>query len=84
MAPAADKKLSAPRLPVPPLRQTLDAYLESLEPFLEDLSIQSGRPKKELVAERKTWAADFENGVGKLCQNRLLGERNFFQGVLRI
>jgi len=64
---------SAPRLPVPQLRQTLDAYLESLQPFFEDLSVTSGRSKQDIAAERKAWADDFENGLGKLCQNRLIG-----------
>jgi hypothetical protein len=71
-------KVSSPRLPVPSIRQTIDAYLESLEPFLEDLSKKSGRSKEDLASERKLWADDFEKGVGKLCQDRLLG-RNFIR-----
>lgn len=64
----------APRLPIPPLRQSLDAYLESLEPFIDEVAKKSTRSKTVLLAERRIWAKDFERGVGKLCQDRLIGE----------
>jgi Choline/Carnitine o-acyltransferase len=73
---ATTRKEHRVRLPVPLLRQTIDAYLESLEPFLEDLSKKSGRSKEDLASERKLWADDFEKGVGKLCQDRLLGQNS--------
>jgi hypothetical protein len=60
---------SAPRLPVPPLRQTLDGYLESLLPFIEDLPGN----KDVLLEERRKWTDDFKSGIGRLCQDRLIG-----------
>ncbi|KAH9935245.1 acyltransferase ChoActase/COT/CPT [Amylocystis lapponica] len=61
-----------PRLPVPDLHQTLQKYTKSLEPFLlEDEaaggpSFQTSRDIHAKVVE------DFERGVGKICQERLL------------
>lgn len=65
--------LSLPRLPVPPLRETLDRYLKSLEPFLLEDEAKGGAPYEEAMSQRKKWAEEFEHGVGKACQERLLG-----------
>ncbi|KAF9560486.1 carnitine acetyltransferase [Agrocybe pediades] len=60
------------RLPVPPLRQTLDRYLTSLEPFLHEDEAKGGMPFKRAYALREKWATDFENGIGKTLQERLV------------
>ena len=58
-----------PRLPVPDLRNTLDRYLQSLEPYmLEDPNTY--KASREL---RVKWANEFASGIGKVCQDRLLG-----------
>ncbi|OCH94373.1 acyltransferase ChoActase/COT/CPT [Obba rivulosa] len=61
-----------PRLPVPDLHKTLQKYLKSLEPFLLEDEARGGPPFKESYALREKWANDFEHGLGKLCQERLL------------
>lgn len=64
---------SLPRLPVPPLRATLDRYLKSLEPILaQDEEKGKGKASEELK-KRQQWAHDFENGLGKVLQERLIG-----------
>jgi Choline/Carnitine o-acyltransferase len=62
-----------PRLPVPDLRKTLNGYLKSLEPFLLEDEARGGQPFHLSYAARARWAEKFETGVGRLCQERLLG-----------
>ncbi|KAJ7285108.1 acyltransferase ChoActase/COT/CPT [Mycena rebaudengoi] len=66
------KPLSLPRLPVPDLRKTLDRYLRSLEPFLLEDEAHGGLPFVSAYALRAKWADQFAQGVGILCQARLL------------
>ncbi|KAF9496716.1 acyltransferase ChoActase/COT/CPT [Pleurotus eryngii] len=61
-----------PRLPVPPLRKTLDRYLKSIEPFLLEDEAKGGQPFYEALALRTKWADEFERGIGTVCQERLL------------
>lgn len=67
------KSLSLSRLPVPDLRKTLDRYLKSLEPFLLEDEAHGGLPFQTAYSLRAKWADEFAAGVGKLCQDRLLG-----------
>ncbi|KAK2463432.1 hypothetical protein APHAL10511_004518 [Amanita phalloides] len=60
-----------PRLPVPVLRHTLDRYLASLEPLLLHDDATGGTPYASAYALRANWADQFENGIGKLLQDRL-------------
>ncbi|KAF9525641.1 acyltransferase ChoActase/COT/CPT [Crepidotus variabilis] len=59
------------RLPVPPLRQTLDRYLASLEPFLREDEKTGGQSFTKAFALREKWANEFESGIGKVLQERL-------------
>ncbi|KAF4597238.1 hypothetical protein EYR40_007690 [Pleurotus pulmonarius] len=61
-----------PRLPVPPLRKTLDRYLKSIEPFLLEDEAKGGQPFYDALALRTKWADEFERGIGTVCQERLL------------
>lgn len=62
-----------PRLPVPELRKTLDKYLESLEPFLLEEEKRGGMSYQSGYTLRKKWADEFERGIGKVLQDRLIG-----------
>ena len=62
-----------PRLPVPKLDQTLRRYLTSLEPFLLEDEARGGTSFNEALTLRQEWARDFENGLGKVLQERLHG-----------
>ena len=64
---------SLPRLPVPPLRATLDRYLKSLEPILSQDEVKGHAKAKEELKKRQQWATEFENGLGKVLQQRLIG-----------
>ncbi|KAH8117830.1 carnitine acetyltransferase [Phellopilus nigrolimitatus] len=72
-APAsAAKPLRLPRLPVPLLRGTLDRYLKSLEPFLLEDEACGGPPFRDALQARVAWAEEYERGLGKTCQERLI------------
>ncbi|KIJ57311.1 hypothetical protein M422DRAFT_63059 [Sphaerobolus stellatus SS14] len=60
------------RLPVPQLRQTLDKYLKSIIPFLEEDESNGGPKAEHELAKRALWARDFETGIGRVLQNRLI------------
>jgi len=62
------------RLPVPNLRQTLDRYLASLEPFLREDESRGGMSYSSAFTLRQKWANEFESGIGKTLQERLLGQ----------
>jgi hypothetical protein len=64
---------SLPRLPVPELRHTLDRYLASLEPLLLHDEANGGDPYEAAYALRTRWADEFENGIGRVLQDRLRG-----------
>ncbi|EGN98888.1 hypothetical protein SERLA73DRAFT_54801 [Serpula lacrymans var. lacrymans S7.3] len=61
-----------PRLPVPDLRKTLDRYLKSLQPLLKEDEARGGLPFELSYKKRLEWAAEFEEGIGRTCQRRLL------------
>lgn len=56
----------APRLPIPGLESSLEKYLKSLEPFIED--------DNHTRLHLRTLADDFREGLGKKLQARLKGE----------
>jgi hypothetical protein len=62
-----------PRLPVPPLRQTLDQYLQSIKPFLLEDEARGGPSFASSFGLRVKWAQAYEKELGKTCQERLLG-----------
>jgi len=57
---------------VPDLEQTLNGYLDSLEPIIEDAS-ELRQCKKSLREKRMQWAEEFKHGIGRVCQERLKG-----------
>lgn len=64
-------KATLPRLPVPDLHQTIQKYLTSVEPFLREDADRGGAPFEQAMETRRRWAENFENGIGKICQERL-------------
>ncbi|KAG2018014.1 carnitine acetyl transferase [Coprinopsis cinerea AmutBmut pab1-1] len=72
MAPSKPKPPVLPRLPVPELRKTLDKYLASLEPFLLEDEKRGGMSYQSGYTLRKKWADEFEQGIGKVLQDRLI------------
>lgn len=77
-------KATLARLPVPDLRQTLQRYLKSLEPFLLEEEVRQGRSFASGLAFRARWAEDFDTGLGKVCQSRLHGLSIFFFGFAAV
>lgn len=65
------------RLPVPDLKQTLQRYVTSLQPFLLEAETRTGAAYANALAERQKWADDFENGLGQTLQARLQGTSRF-------
>ena len=70
---ASVKPLRLARLPVPNLRSTLDKYLKSIEPFAYEDAIRGGPSVDEAMSLRTSWAKEFEEGLGRTLQERLLG-----------
>ncbi|CAA7266960.1 unnamed protein product [Cyclocybe aegerita] len=66
------RKKTRGRLPIPPLRHTLDRYLASLEPFLLEDETHGGMTFSSAYALRKKWANEFESGIGHVLQERLV------------
>ena len=66
-----------PRLPVPPLRSTLDKYLQSLKPLLLEDHLRGASSFASTYQRRVQWAKEFEMGIGATLQARLLGTRYF-------
>lgn len=66
-----------PRLPLPPLEQTVARYLKSLEPIFaqkEELGqLPSGATAASELAKRKAWAEEFlaDNSIAHTLQQRL-------------
>ncbi|KAJ2925938.1 hypothetical protein H1R20_g11160, partial [Candolleomyces eurysporus] len=69
---AKPKPPHMPRLPVPPLRNTLDKYLASLEPLLLESEERGGMSYQSGLSLRKKWVDEFEVGIGKVLQDRLV------------
>ncbi|KAF8525799.1 acyltransferase ChoActase/COT/CPT [Hysterangium stoloniferum] len=65
------RSLPSRRLPVPPLRRTLDKYLKSIAPLLQEDAANGGPPYQEEMSKRLQWANEFENGIGCVLQERL-------------
>lgn len=64
---------SSRRLPVLSLEHTLSKYLNSLHPFLLE-DERKGGPSSAAEAEKRVqWAKEFENGIGSILQERLVG-----------
>jgi hypothetical protein len=68
-----------PKLPVPKLRSTLNRYLKSLEPIIAEAS---GSNATVEMQRRVKMAEEFENGIGRLAQARLIGEQTSTSIVL--
>jgi carnitine O-acetyltransferase len=65
-----------PRLPVPTLDKSLERYIKSLRPLLLEKARQEGKGEEtveEGIRQRESWAKDFEDGLGRLLQERLKG-----------
>ena len=65
---------SLSRLPVPDLHQTLQKYLQSIDPLLLEDEAGGGPKFAEARRMRETWAEDFERGIGRVCHERLQGQ----------
>jgi len=61
------------RLPIPPLRSTLDKYLQSIKPLLLQDNLQGVSAYDPAYQRRVEWAKEFETGVGATLQARLIG-----------
>lgn len=65
-----------PRLPIPKLEDTVQRYLESLEPLLPLYASRAGRTVEEVRRMRYKYAEEFlaPGGLGRRLQQRLIGE----------
>ena len=62
-----------PRLPIPPLRSTLDKYLQSIKPLLQEDDLRGASALDLAYQRRVQWAKEFETGIGATLQARLVG-----------
>lgn len=56
------------------MHTTLQKYLKSLEPLLLEDEARGGPDFKTAYDARLKLVEDFERGIGRVCQERLLGE----------
>ncbi len=70
------ERATFPRLPLPKLEETLDGYLKSLQPWLEEEERLNGKDKVEAMALLRRWADDFASGIGQTLQTKLEGEQD--------
>lgn len=75
----SDNQKSLPRLPVPPLSESLQKYIISLKPLLYEEARLSSKSDPEAfvnaeIEKRKALARDFDDakGLGRILQERLL------------
>ena len=71
-----------PRLPIPPLRSTLDKYLQSIKPLLLEDDLRGVSVFDTTYQRRVQWAKEFETGIGVTLQARLLGTYCFFSPLV--
>lgn len=69
----ASSSSSSRRLPVLSLEHTLSKYLNSLHPFLLEDERKGGPSSAAESEKRVQWAKEFENGIGSILQQRLVG-----------
>ena len=71
VVPTFSKEDLLPSLPLPPLKSTLNRYLDSIRPFVNDIEY--------LTTEKKL--SDFENGIGGkldfILRDRARKEKNW-------
>jgi hypothetical protein len=63
-----------PRLPLPSLAETMENYLKSLNPWIEEETSAQGTSKDAAIAQRRKWADDFAAGVGGKLHAKLQGK----------
>lgn len=83
MSTAARACPKAPRLPIPDLHKTLQKYLRSIVPVLQDKEARGGTPFSVAYEQRVRWANEFEHDLGVVCQQRLHGTP-FFKRKYRL
>ena len=72
------RPLTLPRLPVPNLHDTLNKYLKSIIPLLEDEEARGGPSVQDALEERRRWADEFAANEGVRCQERLIGKMDIY------
>ena len=75
-------RTTLPRLPVPPLRSTLDKYLQSIKPLLLQDDLRGVSAFDSAYQQRVQWAEEFETGIGATLQVRLVGIHRFLSTTL--
>jgi carnitine O-acetyltransferase len=52
--------------------------LKSIAPFLQEDEVNGGPPYRKEMSKRLKWANEFEQGIGRVLQERLEGKLVFF------
>ncbi|PWN52846.1 acyltransferase ChoActase/COT/CPT [Violaceomyces palustris] len=69
---------SLPRLPVPPLEQSFEKYIKSIQPILRQRAdqgqLEPGASLESEIQKRREWIKDFmkDGGIGQKLQQRLI------------